>query len=122
MSSNLDSGRRRNFRRFQLTPPIGNWVARNRSQKHVLKLELRDREAQRSCCRFGQTCTHGAANSARAWEITDLAADKPSTPITAATKISGHPDPVPTTPSAANITAALPIASLREHSQTERML
>lgn len=38
-----------------------------------------------------------------------------------ATTISGQPAPVPNTPSAASITATLPIMSLRVHSHTERM-
>jgi hypothetical protein len=37
----------------------------------------------------------------------------------AATIKSGHAVAVPPTPSAANITATLPMASLREHSQTD---
>src|SRR5262245_32815395 len=42
--------------------------------------------------------------------------------MTAATRRSGHAVAVPHTPSAANITATLPMASLREHSHTERTL
>jgi len=42
--------------------------------------------------------------------------------INAATPRSGHAVPVPHTPAAAIITATFPIASLREHSQTERTL
>src|SRR3546814_6199313 len=46
--------------------------------------------------------------------------DRPA--ITAATTTSGHPVPVPNTPSAANTTATFAIASLREQIQTDRML
>ena len=42
--------------------------------------------------------------------------------LTAATARSGQALPVPNTPSAAPTTARLPIASLRLHSHTERML
>ena len=42
--------------------------------------------------------------------------------INAATVRSGHAVEVLHTPSAANITTTLPMASLREHSQTERTL
>ena len=40
----------------------------------------------------------------------------------AATIRSGQPVPVPNTPAAAAITARLPIASLQDQIQTERML
>jgi hypothetical protein len=40
----------------------------------------------------------------------------------AATTRSGHAVAVPQTPNAANITATLPMASLREQSQTDRTL
>ena len=42
--------------------------------------------------------------------------------IAPATITSGQPVPLPQTPSAATITATLPMASLREHSHTERTL
>src|SRR5436190_737191 len=42
--------------------------------------------------------------------------------MTAATTISGHPAPVPNTPSAASKTARLPSTSLRVQIQAERIL
>ena len=42
--------------------------------------------------------------------------------MTAATIRSGQAVAVPQTPSAATMTTTLPMASLREHSQTERTL
>jgi DNA invertase Pin-like site-specific DNA recombinase len=46
---------------------------------------------------------------------------RPSPPMVAATITSGQPVPVPKTPIAANVTARLPAASLREQIQAERM-
>ena len=48
--------------------------------------------------------------------------DRNSVAMMPATIRSGHPVAVPQTPNAASITATLPIASLREHSQTDRTL
>jgi hypothetical protein len=48
--------------------------------------------------------------------------DSPSPARIAATTMSGHPVPMPNTPKAAATTAMLPIASLREHIQTDRRL
>ena len=63
-----------------------------------------------------------ARNSASDWRTicTDDQRNRPA--MMPATSRSGHFVAVPQTPSAASITATLPIASLREHSQTERTL
>jgi hypothetical protein len=58
----------------------------------------------------------------RACRSTLRAAPRPSIAMTTATARSGQALCVADTPTAANITARLPIASLREHSHTERML
>jgi hypothetical protein len=59
--------------------------------------------------------------AARLSDNLSAAPEGPSPPMTVATIMSGQPVPVPNTPSAASSTAALPMASLREQIQTERM-
>ena len=60
--------------------------------------------------------------SARAWSTICQPPEMPKPAMIAATMTSGQPVPVPNTPAAASSTARLPIASLREQIQTERML
>ncbi len=77
------------------------------------------------CCRLvshsAGTLT-GWRNSARDWRRIWNAEDRNSPAINAATMRSGHLDAVSHTAPAATITATLPMASLREQSQTDRTL
>src|ERR1043166_3133200 len=62
------------------------------------------------------------ASSARACVTITAAPRRARTAIIAATSTSGHTAAVRATPNAAATTAQLPIRSLREHSQTDRIL
>src|SRR5262249_45245434 len=62
------------------------------------------------------------SNSRAAVRVTTHAPCTPNAPMITATSTSGQPRDVPKTPSAAKRTAQFPITSLREHSQTDRML
>src|SRR5688572_30796345 len=69
--------------------------------------------------RYGAAACPSSRQDCRRTDADDHSA---SDPMIAATARSGQRLPVPNTPSAASITAKLPMASLREHSHTERML
>src|SRR5262249_22978868 len=60
--------------------------------------------------------------SPAAWVITRYEDDRASAAMTAATAKSGQPVPLANMLEAASMTARLPMASLRVHSQTERRL
>ena len=64
----------------------------------------------------------GRRSSPRAWRTICQPPLIPSAAMTAATMMSGQPAPEPKTPAAASSTALLPMASLREQIQTERIL
>src|SRR5437879_3153212 len=61
-------------------------------------------------------------NSALACRITSATPCMASVAMIAATIVSGHPEPVPKTPSAASKTARLPNTSLRVQIHAERIL